>query len=132
MALPVNHPLDEQTFSTATQSIGATPLAAVIRAPFRGQLKSVAAVSHGTFITDCSIAIAIITPVAGGTAPGSGTAVSGSPLVITASNSAAGTSGTMVPSANTFVNEGDMISFTPSGSTGTTIGGTFFATIAAI
>ena len=132
MALPVPHPLDEETFSTATQSMGGTPLAAVIRVTFRGQISRLGAVAHGTFTTDNSIAVAIITPVAGGTAPGAGTAVSGSPMTLTASNSAAGTSTSMVPTANTFVNEGDMIVFTPSGSTGTTIGATYTAVIAAL
>lgn len=132
MALPVNHPLDEQTLSTSTNSIASTPLAAVIRAPFRGQINRFGAVSHGAFTTDCSIAVAIIASVAGGTAPGAGTAVSGSPMTLTASNSAAGTSTSMTPTANTFVNEGDLIMFTPSGSTGTTIGGTFSAIIQAI
>lgn len=132
MALPVNHPFDEQTLSTSTNSIAATPLAAVIRAPFRGQINRFGAVSHGAFTTNCSIAVAIITAVDGGTAPGSGTAVSGSPMTLTASNSAAGTSTSMTPSANTFVNEGDLIVFTPSGSTGTTIGGTFSAIIQAM
>jgi hypothetical protein len=132
MALPQNHPVDEQTFSCSTNSIASTPLAAVCRIPFRGQVSRFGAVSHGAFTTDCSIAVAIITPVAGGTAPGAGTAVSGSPMILTASNSAAGTSTSMIPTANTFVNEGDLISFTPSGSTGTTIGATFSAVIVAI
>ncbi len=132
MALPVNHGLDEETFSTSTNSIASTPLAAVIRVPFRGQINRLGAVSHGAFTTDCSVAVAVIVAVAGGAAPGAGTAVSGSPMTLTASNSAAGTSTSMIPTANTFVNEGDLIMFTPSGSTGTTIGGTFSVTLQAI
>ncbi len=132
MALPVLHPIDEQTFSTSTNSIASTPLACVVRAAFRGQIMRFGGVSHGAFTTDCSVAIAIISSVAGGTAPGAGTAVSGSPMVLTASNSAAGTSNSMFPTAITYVNEGDLISFTPSGSTGTTIGGTFSAIIAPV
>ncbi len=127
MALPTLHPLDYQTFGASTNSIASTPLACVVRAPFRAQLVQVSGVSHGIFTSDCSVAIAIIPSVAGGTAPGAGTAVSGSPMTLTASNSAAGTSTSLVPTANTFVNEGDLIMFTPSGSTGTTIGGTFYA-----
>jgi hypothetical protein len=132
MALPTPHPtLKEQTFSCSTQSMGATPLAAVIRAPFRGKIVLLGAVAHGTFITDNSVAVAIVPVVAGGTAPGAGTAITGSPMTLTASNSAAGTSASMVPSGANFVNEGDLISFTPSGSTGTTIGATYTATIQA-
>jgi hypothetical protein len=132
MALPVNHPIDEQTFSCSTNSIASTPLAAAVRIPFRGIVNRFGAVSHGAFTTNCSIAVAIITPVADGTAPGSGTAVSGSPMTLAATNSAAGTSTSMVPSAVTVVNEGDLIVFTPSGSTGTTIGATFSAVVQAI
>lgn len=126
MALPNTHPmLQERCYSTSTNSIASTPLACVIRAPFRCKVIQVTGVSHGAFTTDCSVAVAIIPSVAGGTAPGSGTAITGSPLVLTASNSAAGTSATMTPSGANIANEGDLISFTPSGSTGTTIGGTF-------
>jgi len=126
MALPNTHPmLQERCYSASTNSIASTPLACVIRAPFRCKVTQVTGVSHGAFTTDCSVAVAIIPSVAGGTAPGSGTAITGSPLVLTASNSAAGTSATMTPSGANIANEGDLISFTPSGSTGTTIGGTF-------
>ena len=130
MALPGTHPfLKEKTLETSTNSIAATPLACCVRLPFRCKIVLVAGVSHGAFTTDCSVAVALIPAVAGGTAPGSGTAITGSPLVLTASNSAAGTSATFVPSGANIGNEGDLVSFTPSGSTGTTIGGTFALTI---
>lgn len=132
MALPNNHPLNESTVSCSTNSIGATPLAAVCRAPFRGYIKQLSGVSHGALTSaDCSVAVAIITAAAAGAAPGAGTAITGSPMVLTQANSAAGTSITMVPTGANFVNEGDLIMFTPSGASGTTIGGTFAATIRA-
>lgn len=133
MSYPSSHPLlREQVFQTCTNSIASTPLACVIRAPYRGRVVLCAGVSHGTFTTDCSIAVAIITAPAAGAAPGAGTAITGSPMTLTAANSAAGTVITMLPSGANIVAEGDLISFTPSGSTGTTIGGTFYATIQAI
>lgn len=132
MALPVLHPIDEQTFSCSTNSIASTPLAALVRIPYKGQIMRFGAVSHGIFTSDCSIAIAVIAAVAGGTAPGAGTALSGSPMTLTASNSAAGTSTSLLPTAITFVNEGDLVMFTPSGSTGTTIGATFSVTVAPV
>lgn len=132
MALPVNHPLDEQTVTTFTASIASTPLACVAIAPFRGRIVKCSGVSHGAFTTDCSVAIAIIAAATGGTAPGAGTAITGSPLVLTASNSAAGTTSSMVPTGANYVNEGDLIMFTPSGSTGASIGGTFSAAIQAV
>lgn len=128
MALAVNHRVDERVLSTSTNSIASTPLGAVVIAPIRGQLVLCRAVSHGAFTTDCSVAITTIPAVAGGTAP-TATAITGSPMTITASNSAAGTSASLVPGAVTIVNEGDMIKFLPSGSTGTTIGATFYAHI---
>jgi len=132
MALPANHPMLKEVYlDTSTNSIASTPLACAVRAPFRGTIVSISGVSHGAFTTDCSVAVVIKPAVAGGTAPGSGTAITGSPLVLTASNSAAGTSASYVPSGANQVNEGDLIVFTPSGSTGTTIGGTFYATIQA-
>lgn len=132
MALPLPHPLlKEQTFSASTNSIASTPLACAIRAPYRGKVVLLGAVSHGAFTTDCSVAVVIITVPAAGAAPGAGTAITGSPMTLTAANSAAGTTITMTPTGANFVNEGDLIVFTPSGSTGTTIGGTFSATIQA-
>jgi hypothetical protein len=133
MALPNPHPLlKEQTFSASTNSIAATPLACVVRATYRGKVVLCAGVSHGTFTTDCSIAVVIIAAPAAGAAPGAGTAITGSPMTLTAANSAAGTQTSMVPTGANIVNEGDLIVFTPSGSTGTTIGGTFSAIIQAI
>jgi hypothetical protein len=131
MALPNNYPLYQDTLSTTTNSIASTPLACAIRAPYRGVIDRIGAVSHGAFTTNCSIAVAIITSPAAGAAPGSGTAVTGSPMTLTASNSAAGTQTSMVPTGANVVNEGDIIVFTPSGSTGTTIGGTFTITLRA-
>ena len=131
MALPVNHPLDEQTASADTQSIATTPLACVAIAPFRGKIVKISGVAHGAFTTNCSIAVAIIAAPVAGVAPGAGTAVGGSPFVLTAANSAAGTTNSFIPTSANDVNEGDLIVFTPSGSTGTTIGGTFYAAIQA-
>ena len=130
MALTLNHPtLKETRVHSTTNSIASTPLACAAIAPFRGKIVNIMGVSHGIFTSDCSVAVAIIPSVAGGSAPGSGTAVTGSPMTLTASNSALGTSTSFVPSGANLVNEGDLITFTPSGSTGTTIGGTFVAVI---
>jgi hypothetical protein len=131
MALPNNHPVDEVNLTTSTNSIASTPLACVVRSPIRGVINRIGAVSHGAFTTDCSVAVAIIVAPVAGVAPGSGTAVGGSPMTLDDTNSAAGTSTSMVPTSANFVNEGDLIMFTPSGSTGTTIGGTFTVSIEA-
>lgn len=130
MALPNTHPyLYERYLSTCTNSIASTPLACSIRVPFRSKIILCSGVSHGIFTTDCSVAIAIIAVAAAGAAPGAGTAITASPMVLTAANSALGTSNTMTPTGANIANEGDLVTFTPSGSTGTTIGGTFSITI---
>jgi hypothetical protein len=129
MALPVAHPLNEVTVHCHSASVGATPIAAVARVPFKGTITKVGLVVEAAFTTDMSVAVAVIPSVAGGTAPGSGTAVTGSPFTVTAANSAAGTTGTMVPTGANTCNEDDTIIFTPSGSTGSNVPGTFFATI---
>lgn len=129
MALPVFHPLFEVVVYAHSASVGATPIAAVARVPFKGTIIKVGLVVEAAFTTDMSVAVAVIPSVAGGTAPGGGTAVTGSPFTVTASNSAAGTTGTMVPTAANTCNEDDTILFTPSGSTGSNVPGNFFAVI---
>lgn len=129
MALPVFHPLFEAVIHCHSASVGTTPIAAVARAPFKGTIIKVGLIVEAAFTTDMSVAVAVIPNVAGGTAPGSGTAVTGSPFTVTASNSALGTTGTMVPTGTNTVQEDDTISFTPSGSTGSAVPGTFFAVI---
>ena len=128
MPLPVNHPISERTISAATNSIATTPLACAVAAPFPGRIRTVAGVAHGAFTGDCSVAVAIVRAPVAGVAPGSGTALTGSPLTLTAANSAAGTSASLDPTGDASVFEGDLVVFTPSGATGTTIGGTFSAT----
>lgn len=130
MAYPGSHPfLNERYISTSTNSIAGTPLACAVRLPFRCKIILCSGVAHGTFTTDCSVAIVLIVAPAAGAAPGAGTAITGSPMVLTAANSAAGTTNTMIPTGANIGNEGDIVVFTPSGSTGTTIGGTFTVTI---
>lgn len=129
MALPTAHPLQETVVHCHSASVGASPIAAVTRAPFAGRIIKVGLVVEAGFTTDMSVAVSVIPNVAGGTAPGSGTAVTGSPFTVTASNSAAGTTGTMLPTGANSVGEDDTIIFTPSGSTGANVPGTFFAVI---
>jgi len=129
MALPTAHPLHEVTIHCHSASVGASPIAAVARVPSKGTIIKVGLVVEAAFTTDMSVAVALIPSVAGGAAPGAGTAVTGSPFTVTAANSAAGTTGTMVPTGANACNEDDTILFTPSGSTGTNVPGTFFAVI---
>lgn len=121
MALPNPHPtLKEQTVGCHTASSGATPIAAVTLAPFRGQIVKVKAILAGTLTGDATVTVAI-----------NGTTVTGGTLTLTASGSVVGTLFTATPTAANNVNEDDAISFTPASGTGTTIPCTFLAVIRA-
>ncbi len=131
MALTVNHPtLKEVTVYAHTPSVGSSPIVAVARCPFRGKVVKVGLVINGA-VTGAAIssAVNIIASAADAAAPGAGTAITGSPFIITNTNSAAGSTNSFVPTAANLVNEDDLITFTPSGATGTTITGTYYAVI---
>lgn len=132
MALTVNHSLREVTVHAHSPSIGASPIAAVARAPFRGKVIKVGLVINGAItVAACSTAVAIIANAADGAAPGAGTAITGSPFTISTTNSALGSTNSFVPTGANNVNEDDLITFTPSGATGTNITGTYYAVIQA-
>jgi hypothetical protein len=119
MSYPTNHTFNEAQIHAHSASIGATPAAAYARVPGRSKLLQVGVVAGGVITTaDCSIAVAI-----------NGTAISGSPFILPVAGAAAGELATMLPTASTFVQEDDVISFTPSGASGASIPGTFFALI---
>jgi hypothetical protein len=136
MALTVNHPtLKEQTLTCHTASCGGTPIAAVMRIPFRGKIVKIGQVLHGTITSaDCSTAVNRITGIAlaaagAGAAPGSGTAITGSPLVTDDANSAAGTHNYFIPTGANDVIEDDLIVFTPSAASGSNIPCSYYAVI---
>jgi hypothetical protein len=119
MALPELHPVSEVTIQAFSRSIGATPEAAYVRAPFRGRVLKVGCVTQGAISTaDATVATAI-----------NGAAITGGAITITASGAAAGQLFSATPAAARDVNEDDVISFTPSGASGTNIGGQMFAVI---
>jgi hypothetical protein len=122
MAYPSVHKLNVIHKSAHSPSIGGSPVAAYIYVPFRCQIMQLDAVAGGSITTaDCSVAVAV-----------SGTAISGSPLTLPVSGAGAGQNATMTPTANTFANAGDYISFTPSGASGSNIPATFSAALKAI
>jgi hypothetical protein len=119
MSLPNPHPFTDIQVGCHSASIGASPIAAYVRAPFRGRLIAVGGVTGGTITTaDCTVAVAI-----------NGTAVTGGGFTITQSGAAAGQNFNAVPTAANVVNEDDVISFTPSGASGASIPGSFYAVI---
>ena len=112
MAYPSFHRFNVMHCSTYCSSIGSSRVAAYLYARFRAQIARIDAITHGTIITaDCSVAVAV-----------NGTA---SAFTIPVASAGAGETATFTPTALTFVNDGDQISFTPSGASGSSIWATF-------
>jgi hypothetical protein len=121
MTYPVEHNLTVVHLSSHSPSIGGSPVASYMRVPFRCAIEKVGVVAAGTITSaDCSVAVAL-----------NGTAISGSPFVLPVSGAAAGELASLVPSARTYANSDDTLSFTPSGASGSSIPATFFAVLKA-
>lgn len=121
MPLANNHTLDETRVSVSTTSIGGTPVACYVGVPLRGQITKLSLVAQGAITTaDCAIAVAI-----------NGTASTACAFVLPLASAAAGQIVTLVPTSPVYVNEDDVIKFTPSGASGSTIGGLFTANVVA-
>jgi hypothetical protein len=119
MALPNPHPLNEVVVYAFSPSVGATPIAARAVSPVRGRVIKTGSVLYGAITTaDAAIAVAI-----------NGTAVTNGGFTITQASSAAGDVDEAIPTGANLINEGDQISFTPSGASGSSIGANFYAVI---
>ncbi len=118
MALHTNEPINEAIVWAKTASVGASPVAAVACVPAKGVVVRTGAALEGTITGTASISVTLN----GGSNIGA--------LSIAAGG--AGTGATDTPSAseaNRWVDEGDFITFTPSGATGTSIPASFFAVV---
>ena len=113
MAVPELHPVSEAVVLAHSAQIGAAPAAAYARVPFRGKVLKVGVVQSAAVTGTATVGTAV-----------NGNAIAGGSLSVTG---AAGTLFTAVTAAND-VNEDDVISFTPSGATGSATGA-FFAVI---
>jgi hypothetical protein len=119
MPLPVSHPLNDTQVDCYSASIGATPASAFVRVPSRGRLMLVGAVAGGAITTaDAAIAVKI-----------NGVTVPAAAFTVPVAGAAAGQNVNQVPTASTFVNEDDVISFTPSGASGAAVPASFYAVI---
>lgn len=121
MALPIKRPDNEVAVCESTTSIAATPVAASAVAPVKGYVQRVMAAAGGTTTGTITVAVSInggsdicnsLLTIAAGTGARAGTVLE-LPL-----QGAGATSGV-------YVNEGDQITFTPSGGTGSSITGSF-------
>lgn len=98
MALPELHPLSETQIAAFSSQIGASPVAAYVRAPVRGKILKVGVV-QGSAVN--------------------GTSITGGAIAVTGGG--AGSHFSAVPTALNDVNEDDVISFTPAGATGSAV-----------
>lgn len=113
--------MSEARVSEGTTSIATTPIAAQAIAPCSGYVQRVMAAASGTFTGTVNVTVTI----------NGGSDIAGGNLNLAAQTGAV--KGTVLelalPGAGTtsgvFVNEGDVIVFTPSGGTGASIGGAF-------
>lgn len=122
MSLPPKFPFADVLLAESTTSIGATPIGAVFVAPCSGILRKVYASAGGTTTGTIAVAVAV----------NAGSDVTGGALTITAGTGARNNAGLDLPKMGTSavaVNEGDVITFTPSGGGGASIPGAFAAVI---
>lgn len=124
MALPPSRPFYDTPLDAQTASIGATPVAGVTVAHVAGYIQRVVAAAGGTTTGTIAIAVAV----------NGGSDITGGAFTIAAGTGARNGSvfelALQGPNA-VFVNEGDFISFTPSGGGGASIPGAFVAVIRA-
>ncbi len=120
MSVPQNRVQNEVEVCESTTSIASSPVAAYGVAPVSGYVQRVMASAAGTTTGTITVAVTI----------NGGSDVCNGTLTIPAGSGNVGSVvelplvGAGVTSA-VFVNEGDLIKFTPSGGTGTNIGGAF-------
>jgi hypothetical protein len=118
MTLPINEPFNEVVVSCKTASVGTSPAAAFAVAPVKGRIVRTFAVLEGTITGTAAITVAI----------NAGANIGALSLAA----GAAGTAASDAPAAAGVardVQEGDVISFTPSGATGASIPAQFHAVI---
>jgi hypothetical protein len=120
MTLPTPRPFKDMPLCESTTSIATTPVAASAIAPRAGVIERVMAAAGGTTTGTIAVAVSV----------NGGSDITGGSLTIAAGTGARAASiyepGTIDGVA---VNEGDLITFTPSGGTGASIPGAFAAII---
>lgn len=121
MALPSNFPFSDVVLSEGSTSIATSPVPAVMVATCPGILRKVFGASNGTTTGTITIAVSI----------NGGSDITGGALTI-AAGAGGNNPGLDLPKVGAnanYVNEGDIITFTPSGGTGASIAGAFSAVI---
>lgn len=125
MAIPGIYPLDEVYLSEATTSIATSPVAAQVVVPAGGYVARVYANSTGTTTGTITVSVSV----------NGGSDICNSTLTIAAGAGNLNNPGVFLnlqgagSTSGVRVNEGDVITFTPSGGTGSSIGGAFCVVI---
>jgi hypothetical protein len=126
MPLVKPRPLNEAPLAASTSSIATTPVAGVTVATESGYVQRVMAAAGGTTTGTIAVAVSI----------NGGSDITGGGLTVAAGTGARAGSvmefAMVGASSGVFVNEGDFISFTPSGGTGATIPGAFALVVRSI
>jgi hypothetical protein len=118
MPLPSNHPLREYQLAAYSSSLGASPVAAFVRVPRKGRIASVGCVQSGAVTGTAAVALAI----------NGGAAISSGALSVTGGSAGSKFRADLNSTDAADVDEDDVISFTPSGATGS-VTGAFWAVI---
>lgn len=126
MPLTKPRPLNEGVIATNTTSIATTPVAVTAIATDSGYVQRVMAAAGGTTTGTIAVAVSI----------NGGSDITGGALTIAAaSNARAGSIMEFAgvgTSSGVYVNEGDCVTFTPSGGTGASIPGAFALVVRSI
>ena len=120
MSLPTPRPFNDVALTEGTTSIATSPVAAFMIAPRAGTIERMMAAAAGTFTGTIAVAVTI----------NGGSDITGGALTIPAQTGAQPAvilETGMMDGAH--VNEGDLITVTPSGGTGAGIGGAFAVVI---
>lgn len=117
MPVPGNHTLNTVDLTSHSPSVAASPIAAYFRVPFRAQIMKFTGILGGAITgADCTVTVTNVTQ---GTTVGT--------FAMTQSGSAAGQLFSGAPTTNALsqANSDDVLAFTPSGATGSSIPGHF-------
>jgi len=118
MSLPAPHPLKEYHLTAYAAQIGATPAAAFVAVPKKGRIVKIMGVQSAAVTGTSAIAVAI----------NGGAAIASAALAMTGGGAGTEFSAAVNSTDAADVNEDDVISFTPSGATGSATA-TFVAVI---
>jgi hypothetical protein len=118
MPLPVNSPFSDIAAQASTASIATSPASAVAVAPASGYVRKAIAAAAGAFTGTVAVAVSI---------NGSADIFGGNFQLPAQTGPAHGAVAelSLVGDSSVFVNEGDVITFTPSGGAGASIAGAF-------